>query len=447
VAAGSATVRTERQSRSATRPAAGRPGTAGPGVRAGPAGRGPLARIRLLAPIRLLDRPLTSYYLVLGATLLLTMLGLVMVLSASSIRGLRWFSDSFYFVDKQAIWVGIGLPILWVASRLPVRAYRALAYPLLLGTLGLLVLVAVPGLGHEVNGNRNWLVLTDSIRIQPAEFAKLALVIWGADLIARKQSLKLLGRVRHLFVPLVPAVLVIVGLVLIGGDLGTAVILVAVLLALLWFAGTPIRFFALLVTGTALAATYFATIDGERVSRLTAFRDPFADMLDTGYQAGQGLYALASGGVFGVGLGASRQKWGALPEPHTDFIFAIIGEELGLVGTLVVLALVVTLAYGGMRIALRTSDPFVRLAAAGITSWLMVQSVVNIGAVLGLLPIAGLPLPLVSYGGSALLPTLFGLGMLLSFARAEPDARAALAARRPGRLRRLAGRLRGARAG
>jgi len=148
-----------------------------------------------------------------------------------------------------------------------------------------------------------------------------------------------------------------------------------------------------------------------------------------------------------VGLGASRQKWGALPEPHTDFIFAIIGEELGLVGTLVVLLLLGMLAYGGMRIALRTSDTFVRLAAAGITSWLMVQAVVNVGAVLGLLPIAGLPLPLVSYGGSALLPTLFGLGMLLSFARAEPEARAALAARGPGRLRRMAGHLRGARAG
>ena len=439
MAAGSATVRTERPHRVARARAASPP--------PGSAGRGLLARIRLLAPIRLLDRPLTSYYLVLGATLLLTMLGLVMVLSASSIRGLRWFADSFYFVDKQAIWVAIGLPILWVASRLPVRAYRALAYPLLLGTLGLLFLVAVPGVGHEVNGNRNWLVLTDSVRIQPAEFAKLALVIWGADLIARKQSLRLLGRARHLFVPLVPAALMIVALVLLGGDLGTAVILIAVLLALLWFAGTPIRFFAVLVTVTALAATYFASIDGERASRLTAFRDPFADVLDSGYQAGQGLYALASGGLFGVGLGASRQKWGALPEPHTDFIFAIIGEELGLVGTLVVLLLLVTLAYGGMRIALRTSDTFVRLAAAGITSWLMVQAVVNIGAVLGLLPIAGLPLPLVSYGGSALLPTLFGLGMLLAFARAEPDARAALAARGPGRARRLAGRLRGARAG
>jgi len=420
VAAGSATARADRR--------------AAPGVSAGR---------RLLAAIRLLDRPLTSYYLVLGATLLLTMLGLVMVLSASSIRGLRWFADSFYFVDKQAIWVGIGLPMLWVASRLPVRVYRALAYPLLLGTLLLLVLVLVPGIGHEVNGNRNWIMLTGSLRIQPAEFAKLAIVIWGADLIARKQALKLLGQWRHLFIPLVPAVLLILALVLLGGDLGTAVILIAVLLALLWFAGTPIRFFALLVTATAFVVTYFISIDQERTSRLTAFRDPFADVLDTGYQAGQGLYALASGGLFGVGLGASRQKWGALPEPHTDFIFAIIGEELGLVGTLVVLLLLATLAYGGFRIAMRTSDTFVRLAAAGITSWLMVQAVVNIGAVLGLLPIAGLPLPLVSYGGSALLPSLFGLGMLLAFARSEPGARAALAARGPGRLRQLAARLRG----
>ncbi len=394
-----------------------------------------------MAAIRLLDRPLASYYLVLGATLLLTMLGLVMVLSASSIRALREYEDTFYFLDKQALWVAIGLPLLWIASRLPVSFYRALAYPLLLGTIVLLVLVLVPGIGHEVNRNRNWLIITDSIRIQPAEFAKLAIVIWGADLVARKHRLKLLTQWRHLFVPLVPVVALILALVLLGNDLGTAVILVSVLLALLWFAGTPIRFFALLVTGTAVAVTYFISIDQERTSRLTGFRDPFADMLDTGYQAGQGLYALASGGLFGVGLGASRQKWGALPEAHTDFIFAILGEELGLVGTLVVLVLLAALAYGGLRIALRTSDTFIRLAAAGVTSWLMVQAVINIGAVLGLLPIAGLPLPLVSYGGSALLPSLFGIGMLLAFARAEPGARAALAARGPGRLRRLAARL------
>ena len=216
--------------------------------------------------------------------------------------------------------------------------------------------------------------------------------------------------------------------------------LVCVVVALLWVVGTPLRhfcaFFGVLVAG----AVALAVSEPYRMERVLSFRDPFADSLGNGFQAVQGLYALSSGGVFGVGLGASQQKWsGGLPNAYTDFIYAIIGEELGLLGTLSVLVLVGTMAYAGVRIAHRTDDPFTRLAASGITAWLVGQSAINIGAVVGVFPITGIPLPLVSYGGSALLLTLTAIGMLLSFARAEPGAPEALEAQRA-RVRRLLGR-------
>jgi len=401
--------------------------TAAPVAAASADSRGPLAR--------LLDKPLTSYYLVLGATLLLTVLGLVMVLSASSVTAFKAYGESYYFVEKQAVGVALGLPALWIASRLPPRVYRMFAYPILLGSIGLLCLVLLPGMGVEVNNNRNWIEIGAGFRLQPSEFAKVALIVWGADLLARKR--KLLGQPKHVLVPLVPVACAVIGLVLLGDDLGTAVILGTIVLSLLWVAGTPLRIFTSLVLLASVVVLFFIHQQQDRLARLYSFGDPFADFHGTGWQGANGIYALATGGFFGVGLGASRQKWGDLPAAHTDFIFAIIGEELGLAGTLVVLALFAALGYAGFRIAIRARDPFVRLAAAGTTAWVLVQTTVNLGAVLGLLPIAGIPLPLVSYGGSALLPTLFALGMLLSFARSEPGVAAALAARGPGRLKRL----------
>jgi cell division protein FtsW len=188
--------------------------------------------------------------------------------------------------------------------------------------------------------------------------------------------------------------------------------------------------FGAMLLVTAVLAFALAATDRERLSRLTNFIDPLSQYGDSGWQASHGFFALATGGLWGVGIGASNQKWGSLPEAHTDFIFAIIGEEFGLFGTLVVLALFATLAYVGMRIAARTTQPFVRYASGGIVVWLLGQAMINIGMVLGLLPVIGIPLPLISYGGSALLPTLVALGLLLSFARTEPGAKAALRARR-----------------
>ncbi|HSF26229.1 MAG TPA: putative lipid II flippase FtsW [Actinomycetes bacterium] len=383
-------------------------------------------------PTRALDRPLASYYLVLGSTALLVLLGLVMVLSASSVESYVQTKSSFTIFQRQAMWVAVALPLMWAASRLPVRFYRRMAPIGLLAALALLALV--PLVGVEVKGNRNWLDLA-GMRMQPSELAKLALIVWGADLLARKH--RLLSQWKHLLVPLVPVSVLVLALVMLGNDLGTVLVIMAIVGALLFLVGAPLRLFAgsLLAFGTIVALLVVSSPN--RMKRLGSWRTPSQDYLDAGWQAVHGHYALATGGWWGLGLGASRQKWGALPEAHTDFIFAIIGEELGLIGTLTVLLLFIALAYGGFRVAVRSNDLFVRLAAGGVTAWIMIQAVVNIGAVLGLLPIVGVSLPLVSYGGSSLITVLLGLGMLLSFARSTPEAAAVLRSR-PAPLRRLA---------
>ncbi|MCA1222102.1 putative lipid II flippase FtsW [Streptomyces sp. 8L] len=376
------------------------------------------------------DRPLTAYYLIIGSALLIIVLGLVMVYSASMIKALELSLPASYFFRKQFLAAVIGGVLLLIATRMPVKLHRALAYPLLLVTVFLMALVQVPGIGQSVNGNQNWIGF-GSFQLQPSEFGKLALVLWGADLLARKQEKRLLNQWKHLLVPLVPCTFFLLGLIMIGGDLGTAIILTAILFGLLWLAGAPTRLFAG-VLGVALAiGGMLVKTSPNRMGRLSCVGANMPGPQDQCWQAVHGLYALAGGGWFGSGLGASVEKWGQLPEPHTDFIFAITGEELGLAGTLSVLALFAALGYAGIRVAGRTEDPFVRYAAGGVTTWITAQAVVNIGAVLGLLPIAGVPLPLFSYGGSALLPTMFAVGLLIAFARQEPAAKAALAMRGP----------------
>ncbi|MEU6601751.1 putative lipid II flippase FtsW [Streptomyces flaveolus] len=378
------------------------------------------------------DRPLTAYYLIVGGSVLITVLGLVMVYSASQITALQLSLPGSYFFRKQFLAALIGGALLFAASRMPVKLHRALAYPILAGAVFLMALVQVPGIGMAVNGNQNWISLGGSFQIQPSEFGKLALVLWGADLIARKQERKLLTQWKHMLVPLVPVAFLLLGLIMLGGDMGTAIILTAILFGLLWLAGAPTRLFAGVLSVAGLIGVTLIKTSPNRMARLACIgaTEPKAGVADC-WQAVHGIYALASGGLFGSGLGASVEKWGQLPEAHTDFIFAVTGEELGLAGTLSVLALFAALGYAGIRVAGRTEDPFVRYAAGGVTTWITAQAVINIGAVLGLLPIAGVPLPLFSYGGSALLPTMFAIGLLIAFARDEPAARAALAMRQP----------------
>ncbi|WP_398957260.1 putative lipid II flippase FtsW [Streptomyces sp. GC420] len=411
------------------RPAPGRAAAGGPAPSRGPA----FQRVRHLyeRARRAWDRPLTAYYLILGSSLLITGLGLVMVYSASMIQALQLDLPASYFFRKQFLAAVIGSVLLLVASRMPSKLHRALAYPLLAGSVFLMVLVQLPGIGHSVNGNQNWIYLGGPFQLQPSEFGKLALVLWGADLLARKQDKRLLTQWKHLLVPLVPVAFMLLGLIMLGGDMGTAIILTAILCGLLWLAGAPTRLFTGVLAVVGLIGFLLIKTSANRMARLACLgaTEPGPD--DQCWQAVHGIYALASGGFFGSGLGASVEKWGQLPEPHTDFIFAITGEELGLAGTLSVLALFAALGYAGIRVAGRTEDPFVRYAAGGVTTWITAQAVVNIGAVLGLLPIAGVPLPLFSYGGSALLPTMTAVGLLIAFAREEPAARAALAMRGP----------------
>ncbi|MDX6220159.1 MAG: cell division protein FtsW [Frankiales bacterium] len=378
-----------------------------------------------------LQGPLASYYLVLVSTGLLLAIGFIMVLSASSVRAYSTYGSVFAIAVKQGVFIAIGLPAMWLGSRIPVRVYRRCGLPVLLAALVLLVAVLVPGIGRNVAGARRWIPLPMGFNLQPSELAKLGLALWGADLLVRKR--KLLGEWKHLLVPLVPVVGLVAVLVMLEPDMGTTIVVSAVLMALLWVVGAPGRVFGALLTGALTLGALLAVAEPYRLRRLTSFSDPCSatHRLDQGFQACQGLQALNTGGLFGLGLGASREKWaGGLPNPYTDYVFAIIGEELGLLGTLTVLLLFAILTYAGVRIAKRTNEPFARLAATGITVWIAVQALVNMATVVGLVPITGIPLPLISFGGSALILTLFGLGMLLSFARTEPGAQKALAARR-----------------
>jgi cell division protein FtsW len=381
-----------------------------------------------------LRRPLSTYYLLLGASAMLLGIGLLMVLSASSVYSYKQFDGNSYHVFlKQLTWVMLALPCAALATRMPDRLLRLLAWPSVLVAVVLLALTQT-GLGFAVNGNRNWLAF-GPLTVQPSEIAKLAVVLWSADVYARKE--KLLGSWTHTLVPVAPVVTAIAALVVFEHDLGTALVLFAIMLGMLWVVGAPARLFGLSFSLVGVVAFYLATTNAERRERLTSFVNPFHDFQGAGWQAGHGLLGMASGGFFGKGLGASQQKWGTLPEAHTDFIFAVLGEELGLVGTLLVLALFATLAFAAIRLALTTTDPFARYVTAGVTIWLMAQMIINVGMVLALLPVIGIPLPLVSYGGSALLPSLVALGLLIGFARREPAAAAALRdrkrARRAGR--------------
>lgn len=374
-----------------------------------------------------LDRPLTAYYLLLGASALLLTLGLIMVLSASSVYSFKEHDgDSYAIVKRQLLWVLLGIPCAWIASRLPYRAIRRLSWVGILVAVVLLALTQTP-LGTTVNGNTNWLGI-GPVQIQPSEIAKLAIVLWAAHVYANKD--RRLGSLHQIMMPVVPVILGIAMLVVVGRDLGTALVLFAILLAMLWVVGAPARLFTVALTVIGTVAIYLASTSAERRERLTNFVDPFKDYHDAGWQPAHGLYALSSGGWFGQGIGASQQKWGDLPEAHTDFIFAVLGEELGLVGTLLVVGLFLVIAYAATRVAMATKDPFVRYMSFGIIVWLLGQMIINVGMVLALLPVIGIPLPLVSYGGSALLPSLVALGLLIGAARREPDAARALAQRR-----------------
>ncbi len=381
-------------------------------------------RPRVATALAPLDRPLTSYYLILGTSGLLLAIGLVMVLSTSSAAELVAGQSPYSLFVKQLLGVAIGLPMMWALSRMRPQLLRAIAYPLLLAAIVSLLLVLA--FGKSAYGAERWITI-GPVQIQPSEFAKLALLVWGADLLARKEQLRQLTNWRTLLIPLLPGTAVLAMLVMLGDDLGTTFVLLVILLALLWVIGTPARLFACILGLILFALVVLVIVQPYRVARLTGYLSQAGGPTGPNQQGIQGKYAIGSGGLFGVGLGNSKEKWGWVPNATNDFIFAILGEELGLIGTVCVVLLYGGLAFAGLRVARRMTDPFMRLAAAGATAWILVQALVNISAVVGLLPITGVPLPLISAGLSSLLATMAAIGMLLCFARREPGAREALA--------------------
>jgi cell division protein FtsW len=346
-------------------------------------------------------------------TFVLVVYGLVMAYSASSAEAYFLHHSSFYFVKRQLLWVLIGVGAMWVLSRVDYAWWRRVAVPLAGLVLAGLVAVLVPGVGSVVNGARRWIIVGGQ-GLQPSEFAKLAAVVLVAALIVRRprEIESPAGFGRLVLIGIVPAGL----LIMLEPDLGTTLVLVVAVAAVLVAAGARLRYLFTLVAAGCLAVLALIIIEPYRLERLVTFFDPWKDPQGSGFQATQSLISIASGRIFGVGLGNSVQKFGFLPEQGTDMITGIIGEELGLIGLVVLLALYVALAWLCFRIALNCKELFGKLLATGVTAIIVGQACINVGAGLGLLPLTGVPLPLVSLGGTSLVVVLAGLGILLNIA-------------------------------
>ena len=379
-----------------------------------------------------------EFFLLLGTTVFLLVFGLVMVLSSSAIQSRIDDGDFFARAARQGLYAVIGLPLLLLASRAPISFWKRWAGWAVIAGVALQLLVFTD-LGFETGGNRGWLDL-GSFTAQPSELIKLALVIWLPWILVKKAAH--LDEWRQVLVPIGPIVAVGVGLVLLGNDLGSASIIILLTLGTLFFAGVRLRHLAAAVAVIAVLAAGVATLSLSRRDRIDAWLSGCVDPSLLGnecWQTVHGWEALAHGGVFGVGLGNSAGKWSWIPAADNDFIFAIIGEELGLVGCLLVLALFVLLAICFVRIIRLSRDPFAKVATAAVMTWLIGQAFVNIAVVLGVLPVLGVPLPLVSAGGSALLTTMAAIGIVLSFARHRPHSLAddvPVSRRIPGKLGR-----------
>ena len=380
-------------------------------VDAGPAGRAH-AHLRAVPEP---DAVRPAHYLLLLATVaVLNVVGVVMVLSASSVVSLTTHGSAWYFFERQLVWTLLGAVAFGVVARIDYRRWRDWARPLLVVSTGLLVLVLIPHFGTYVAGSRRWLGI-GPWRFQPTELAKLAMVLFTADLLTRREHE--LHDWRATLRPIVVVVALLGGLVFFEPDLDSTILLGVIAAAVLLVGGVRLQHLALAGGCGATVALVLALSAPYRRARLLTFLHPTAAAGNGGYQIVQSLIALGSGGVSGVGLGAGRAKWLFLPNAHTDFIFAVIGEELGLVGTLAVIGLFLTFAALGVRTARRAPDRFGMLLAAGITAWVVAQAAVNIGGVVGLLPVSGVPLPFVSFGGSALVFTMLAAGVLANVAR------------------------------
>lgn len=370
-------------------------------------------------------KPLTIFYILCGATAALTAIGLIMVFSASSIHSLETKGTTWGIFIRQFIFAIISIPLALVVARTKLATWQVIARFGLPVSIVLLLLVRVPGLGKAVNGNRNWISI-GPIDVQPSELVKFALILWAAWSLARYERAGL-SRINSIAI-LAPGFLIAMALVMWGKDLGTAAVMAAILGGLLFVSGIHLQLFGVAIAGGFMALSFFIVTASYRINRFLVVLNPFSesDYKNAGWQPAHSLLGLASGGIFGVGLGASRQKWGNLAEAHTDFIFSVIGEELGLFGTLLVLGLLTALIFSIFHIAMRTNDPFSRFAATGIGCWIAIQVILNIGSAISVLPVVGVTLPLVSYGGSALISTYIALGFIVGIALRDPVVREGL---------------------
>ncbi len=354
--------------------------------------------------------------MVLGVVVGLCAIGTVMVLSASAYTSLVDYRSVWSIFERQVLWMVLGAGALAVCARVPYGWWRRLRTVLLVGTVVLLVAVLVPGVGESSGGASRWIGI-GQIRVQPSEIMKLAIALFAADLLARRSDR--LDRTGAVVVPLVAVLGFISLLVLLQPDLGTAIVLGCVVFGCLFAAGVPARTVLAWIAGTCALASVAALAEPYRRARLLSFINPLAHRETSGYQVVQSLVGISSGRIFGMGLGNGHQKWGLLPNPHTDFIFSVIGEETGLVGAALVVALFAALAVLGFRVAARAPDRFGVLLATAITCWLTAEAVINMGAVIGVLPVTGIPLPYVSFGGSSLVVVMAGTGILLNIAGGE----------------------------
>ena len=365
------------------------------------------------------------YYALLIATFGLLFIGMVMILSASTTVSYKQFNNQYIIFLRQLMFASIGIVIMMAISRLPKIFFFRWAKVALWISIVLLVLVLIPSIGISVAGQRNWISLWGPFRLQPSEIAKLTLIVWGSVVLS-KQIRSKITTWQNLLVPVFPVGAIIAVLVIFEGDLGTALILGPILLSLFYAVGAPVKLFTWSAMAGLLGIFILSIQEIYRIQRFLSWINPSAENQDAGWQVTHGKYALASGGWTGIGLGASKEKWGWLPAAHTDFIFAVVGEELGLIGTLIVLVLIGTIAYVALTLARKTNDLFTKLIATSVMAWIVVQSIINVGAVLGLLPVTGVPLPLVSYGGSSLVFTMSAIGVLMAVLRAEPNVKAEL---------------------
>jgi len=374
-----------------------------------------------------MKRPVVNFYGVALPTILISILGLVMVFSASSVKALQDSGSSVAIVGRQALLFLVGLAIALFLFRAPFAFLKRMSTLSLVLSLIALALPQLPVIGKEVNGNVNWISIA-GFTMQPSEFAKLGMILWLAGVLARHEELKerqVPMSPSALAAQVLPGIIAMIALILVGKDLGTALVFAAIAAGVLFVAGIQIRWFVATIAALTLMAVVLILTQSNRIYRIKALLDPFSKehYQNAGWQPAHSIMGLASGGIFGSGLGAGKQKWGNLAEAHTDFIFAVVGEEMGLLGTLTLLGLFAFLLLSIFKIALRSQTLLERFFVSGVALWFAIQIVVNIGSVTGLIPVIGVTLPLVSYGGSSLIATLAALGLVLGVAMRDPEVK------------------------